>query len=49
MTTYGTQIVGMTKEPGGKWDAVNVSCERTDCDMVSHFSELYESRGYIKS
>ena len=48
-TTYGTQIVGMTKEPGGKWDAVNVSCERTDCDMVSHFSELYESRGYIKS
>lgn len=48
-TTYGTQIVGMVRENGGKWDAVNVSCERNDCDMVAHFSELYESKGYTKA
>jgi len=47
-TTYGTQVVGMVRENGGKWDAVNVSFERIDCDMAAHFANVYESKGYVK-
>jgi hypothetical protein len=48
-TTYGKQIVGMVRENGGKWDAVNVSCIRSDCDMVMHFASVYESKGYVRA